>query len=75
MTPEEARKLQDEWIASRPKWGEQDEHGIDLGHLRTNLRLTPTERAEKHRRALAFALEWSRGANDTRLRALRNGSG
>lgn len=30
----------------------QDHNGIDLGHLRSNLKLTPTERAQKHASAL-----------------------
>jgi len=34
-------------------FGEQDENGVDLSHLRANLRLTPTQRLEKHQQALA----------------------
>ena len=52
MSEEEARRFQDEWFAARPKWGDQDENGIDLGRLRVNLRLTPDERVCKHDRAL-----------------------
>jgi hypothetical protein len=37
--------------------GEQDENGVDLSLLRANLKLTPTERVEKMRRALALQLE------------------
>lgn len=33
-------------------YGEQDENGVDLSHLRANLRLTPTQRLEKHQKAL-----------------------
>jgi hypothetical protein len=32
---------------------EQDENGIDLSHIRANLKLTPRERIEKLERALA----------------------
>ncbi len=35
----------------------QDENGIDLSALRRNLRLTPTERIERMRIALKFAME------------------
>ena len=68
MTTEEARRLQDEWLASRPKWGEQDENGIDLGHLRANLKLTPDERVRKHDRALKMLMEVRRGAYAAGLR-------
>lgn len=57
MTPEEARKLQDEWIASRPKWEEQDENGDDVTLIRENLRLTMTERFAKYEKAARLALE------------------
>ena len=39
------------------RFGEQDENGIDLSLLRANLKLTPTERVEKMRRALALQME------------------
>ena len=68
MTPEEARKYQDEWMASCPKWGDQDENGIDLGHLRANLRLTPTERIEKLQRHLEVVMEVRRAAYDAGFR-------
>ncbi len=38
-------------------FGDQDENGIDLSLLRENLKLTPTERIEKMRRALALVRE------------------
>ena len=38
-------------------YGEQDENGIDLSHLRANLRLTPTQRLEKHQAGLAIMRE------------------
>jgi hypothetical protein len=45
--PTEAERAAAEaWIAAHP-YGEQDENGIDLGLLRRNLRLTPTERLER----------------------------
>lgn len=48
-------------------YGEQDENGIDLSLLRENLRLTPTERFEKHRRALQLVKEVHRAGRDARL--------
>jgi hypothetical protein len=48
-------------------YGEQDENGIDISLIRSNLRLTPTERLEKHRRAMMAALEVRRAG-----RALRS---
>ena len=68
MTPEEARKFQDEWMASRPKWGDQDENGVDLSHLRANLKLTPDERVRKHDRILKVMMEVRRGAYNAGLR-------
>jgi len=56
VTPEEARKFQDEWLASRPKWGEQDEDGIDLSLLEESLGLTMTERFERYKRAARLAV-------------------
>lgn len=55
-------------------YGEQDEQGVDLSLLRENLRLTPTERIEKMRRALDLAMELRRagiasGIRDTPTRA------
>ena len=42
LTAEEARY----W------YGEQDENGVDLEHLRYNLSLTPEQRIERNRRAV-----------------------
>ena len=50
------------WQAYTRGYGEQDENGIDLSHLRANLRLTPTERLEKHRRAHELLMEVRRAA-------------
>lgn len=51
----------------RPSFGEQDANGIDLSLLRENLKLTPTERMEKHQRALALVLEVRRAGESARL--------
>ena len=42
------------------EWGEQDEWGNDLEHLRYNLKLTVEERIAQHNRAARFALECMR---------------
>lgn len=34
-----------------------DENGVDLSHLRENLRLTPAERMQKHEAARRFVRE------------------
>lgn len=44
------------------EYGQQDESGVDLSLLRQNLRLTPTERMERHRRALCSVMEVRRAA-------------
>ena len=46
-----------QWQAYTHGYGEQDANGIDLSCLRANLRLTPTERLEKHQRALKLVQE------------------
>lgn len=56
MTPEEARKLQDEWLASRPEWGEQDENGDDLSLIEESLRMTMTERFQRYKSAAKLAV-------------------
>ena len=56
MTEEQWAKFQ----AYTRGYGEQDENGIDLSLLRENLKLTPTERLERLRRALAFLSEVGR---------------
>jgi hypothetical protein len=38
-------------------YGDQDENGVDLSLLRSNLKLTPTERIEKMRRSLMLVQE------------------
>ncbi len=38
-------------------YGEQDENGVDVSLLRENLKLTPTERLEKHQKALELYQE------------------
>jgi len=53
---EEQRERLLAYLRAHP-YGDQDENGIDLSLLRENLKLTPTERIEKMRRALAFAME------------------
>lgn len=53
MTPEQWQRFQ----AYTHGFGEQDENGVDLSLLRENLKLTPTERIEKMRRALALVME------------------
>ena len=48
MTPEQWAQFQ----AFTQGFGEQSESGVDISLLRANLKLTPTERIEKMRRAL-----------------------
>lgn len=45
------------WQAYTHGYGDQDANGIDLSCLRENLRLTPTERLQKHQRALKLVKE------------------
>lgn len=47
LTPEEEQAILD-WLEQNPM-PEQDENGIDLGHLRENLKLTPIERMMRHK--------------------------
>lgn len=49
-------------------YGEQDENGIDLSLLRENLKLTPTERIQKHTRFLIGLMELERAAARAGLR-------
>ncbi|GEM_PF-4282914 len=56
MTAEEARKFQDEWLASRPKWVEQDENGDDVSLIEESLRLSMTERFERYKAAAKLAV-------------------
>ena len=48
-------------------YGEQDENGVDLSLLRTNLKLTPTERIEKMRRSLMLVQEVRRAGHTAGL--------
>ena len=41
-----------QWQAYTRGYGEQDENGVDISLLRENLKLTPTERLQKHQNAL-----------------------
>lgn len=41
-------------------YGEQDGNGIDLSLLRRNLKLTPTERLQRHQGAVRMVLEIGR---------------
>jgi len=45
LTDEQRAKME-EWLRAHP-YGDQDENGIDIGILRRNLRLTPTERLHR----------------------------
>ena len=56
------------WVTSQPIWGEQDENGIDVGHLRTNLKLTPTQRAERLRQAIVVLYAFQDAADASGLR-------
>jgi len=51
----------DEFVAWCEENQTQDENGVDLSHLRENLRLTPAERLEKHELARRAVLELQRG--------------
>ncbi len=42
LTHEQWAKME-EWLRAHP-YGDQDENGVDLGSLRRNLQLTPTQR-------------------------------
>ncbi len=44
-------------------FGDQDENGVDLSLLRENLKLTPTERVERMRRAIPLILEMCNAGN------------
>jgi hypothetical protein len=48
-------------------YGEQSESGVDISLIRANLRLSPTERMEKHLRAVTAVQEVRRAG-----RALRS---
>jgi len=61
MEPENHLGMTDaQWAIFRKTtqgFGDQDANGVDLSHLRANLRLTPTERLEKHQQALKLVME------------------
>ena len=63
MTPEQWERFQ-EYTRG---YGDQDENGIDLSLLRERLKLTPTERLERNRRAAAFFREVTRAGATRRL--------
>lgn len=53
MTEEQWQRFQ-AWTHG---YGRQDVWGVDAGSIAANLELTPTERLERHQRALALMLE------------------
>ena len=55
MTIEETRRTQNEWLASRPMWAEQDENGDDVSLIEESLRMTMTERFERYKAAAKLA--------------------
>ena len=56
--PENPAEALIRWQEENPNvWGDQDENGIDLAHLRENLKLTPAERLRQHGRARLFAAQ------------------
>jgi hypothetical protein len=47
-----------EWFQRETQgYGEHSESGVDLSLIRSNLRLTPTQRLEKHRQAMLAVME------------------
>ncbi len=56
-----------QWQAYTHGYGEQDENGVDVSLLRENLKLTPTERLQKHQRALHLYWEVRRARAKSRL--------
>jgi hypothetical protein len=64
MTEEQWEKFQ----AYKRGVMEQDENGVDISHLRANLRLTPAQRFERHQKALAIVLEVERAGRAAGLR-------
>ncbi|MBC7527795.1 MAG: hypothetical protein H7308_09615 [Chthonomonadaceae bacterium] len=63
-TPEQLAQFL-EWTRAHP-YGDQDENGVDFSRLRANLKLTPTERVEKRRRA-------ARGVKEMKNAGIRAG--
>jgi hypothetical protein len=70
MTPEEQKAAEEEIIRFQQEnpdyWGDQDENGVDLAHLRENLPLTPAERLDKHGIAFALAMKLKDGIERSR---------
>jgi hypothetical protein len=62
LTPEEQQFIFD-WLEKNPM-PEQDENGIDLGHLRENLKLSPLERLYRHKK-LRQRRKWLMNARAT----------
>lgn len=60
----EQRAEMEAWLKAHP-YGEQDENGIDLGSLRRNLALTPTERLHRMQNAANAILEIRRNAKSS----------
>lgn len=56
-----------QWQAYTRGYGEQDENGVDISLLRENLKLTPTERLQKHQKALRLYWEVRRAGAKSRL--------
>lgn len=56
-----------QWQAYTRGYGEQDENGVDVSLLRENLKLTPTERLQKHQKALHLYWEIRRAGAKSRL--------
>ena len=70
MTPEQQRTAEEAIIRFQQEnpdyWGDQDKNGIDLGHLRENLKLTPAERLRHHGIALMGLLEMEKARERNR---------
>ena len=55
-------------------YGEQDVNGVDLSLLRRNLRLTPTERLQRHQGAVRMVMELDRARRRGKLSPPPKGS-
>jgi hypothetical protein len=64
MPTAEQRAALEAWLRDHP-YGDQDENGIDLGSLRRNLRLTPTERLMRLEESARALLELKQNARFT----------
>ncbi len=69
MTPADADKLRSDKSAA--PFPEQDENGVDLSLIRTNLRLSPVERLRKGDQARRSALRLMRLGRQHRQRQTR----